>query len=412
MKIAMIGAKGLPATIGGVERHVEELSTRLTKRGCDVTVYARPWYTGRAPWSVRMYRGVRLMSLPSFATKHGDAMSHTLFATLHACWKRYDVFHFHGVGPALLSFLPRLLRPRSRVIVTFHCVDRHHAKWGRIAQWVLALGERAACMFPHETITVGETLQKYCQQRYGRETVYIPNGVSVAVCNPSQPPLTQRGGAESAPPLGVRGDEGELPIGLVPRKYLLVVSRLVPHKGVHTVIAAFRQLRRERRDLQDLRLAIVGAPAFTDAYRDELVILAAGDPAITFLGQRTGPTLDALYAHCLAFVHASASEGLPIVLLEAAAAGVVPIVSDIPEHREVVRRVGGFHFRVGDVWDCLATIDMAIRSASALPAIGAGIRRRVLKHYDWDAAVTRTRACYQRPVRSVRLLMPSRVGLA
>lgn len=32
MKIAMLGQKGLPAIWGGVERHVEELSTRLTRQ--------------------------------------------------------------------------------------------------------------------------------------------------------------------------------------------------------------------------------------------------------------------------------------------------------------------------------------------------------------------------------------------
>ncbi|MDP3771631.1 MAG: glycosyltransferase family 4 protein [bacterium] len=383
MRIAMIGAKGLPAIIGGVERHVEELSTRLVKSGCAVTVYARPWYTGRSPWSVRMYHGVRLVSLPSFVTKHLDAISHVFLATLHAMRDRYDVYHFHGVGPALFAFLPRVFRPRSRVIVTFHCVDRHHAKWGWFARAMLTAGEWAACRFPHETITVGETLQKYCGGRYGQTTICIPNGVG-----------------------RVKSDEGRVkssseilePFGLTPRRYLLVVSRLVPHKGVHTIITAFRHLKRERLDLRDLQLAIVGAPAFTDAYRDELAILAAGDQDIRFLGQQTGVTLDALYVNCLSFVHASASEGLPIVLLEAAAAGAVPVVSNIPEHREVINRVGGMLFRVGDVWDCVATLDIVVRSANSLPRIGAAIRSAVLKHYDWDAAVTRTRACYQKPV--------------
>ncbi|MDO8621954.1 MAG: glycosyltransferase family 4 protein [bacterium] len=380
MKIAMIGAKGLPATIGGVERHVEELSTRLVKSGCEVTVYARPWYTGRSSWSVRMYHGVRLVALPSFVTKHLDAISHVFLATLHAMRDRYDVYHFHGVGPALFAFLPRVFRPRSRVIVTFHCVDRHHAKWGWFARAMLTAGEWAACRFPHETITVGETLQAYCGGRYGQTTTCIPNGVSSGVrCQVS----------------GVEARAALASFGLSPKRYLLVVSRLVPHKGVHTIVTAFRHLKRERSDLRDLQLAIVGAPAFTDAYRDELVILAAGDPHIRFLGQQTGATLDALYSNCLAFVHASASEGLPIVLLEAAAAGVLPVVSDIPEHREVINRVGGMLFRVGDVWDCASTLDVVVRSANSLPRIGAAIRSAVLKHYDWDAAVTRTRACYR-----------------
>ena len=44
MRIAMIGLKGIPFSEdgGGVERHVEELSTRLVKLGNEIIVYVRP----------------------------------------------------------------------------------------------------------------------------------------------------------------------------------------------------------------------------------------------------------------------------------------------------------------------------------------------------------------------------------
>jgi len=45
MRIAIIGSKGVPATYGGVERHVEELAKGLVKKGHSVTVYSRQWYT-------------------------------------------------------------------------------------------------------------------------------------------------------------------------------------------------------------------------------------------------------------------------------------------------------------------------------------------------------------------------------
>lgn len=376
----MIGAKGMPATIGGIERHVEELSARLAVGGFDVTVYARPWYTGFAPWSVRMLRGVRLVTLPSVASKHLDAITHTFLATVHACLERHDVYHFHGVGPALLSWIPRLFRPRARVVATFHCVDRRHAKWGWFARTALAWGEWAACRFPHETITVGETLAAYCQDAFGRVTTCIPNGVS------STPHIPQEVARDTLHALG-----------LAPRKYLLVVSRLVPHKGIHTVIAAFRQLQRERTEFRDLTLAIVGAPAFTDVYAHELEIQAGGDAAIRFLGQKTGTALDVLYQNALAFVHASASEGLPIVVLEAAAAGAIPIVSDIPEHREVIARVGGFLFRTGDPWDCMTKLEVAIRGATASTHIRTAMQAAVARWFNWEHAAHRTGLRYAVP---------------
>lgn len=385
IRIAMIGQKGVPATIGGIERHVEELGARLAAGGFDVTAYARPWYVGRRAGGTLRHRGMRVIVLRSWHTKHLDAISHTLVATFHAMRERSDIYHFHGVGPSLCAFLPWLLRPRARVIATFHCVDRKHAKWGLFARATLAVGEWAACRFPHETITVGETLAAYCTQQYGRVTTCIPNGVAApdvhAACAPS---------AQDALRM----------VGLTPGQYLLVVSRFVEHKDIHRVIAAVRQMRRERPDLAQVQLAIIGEPSFTDAYGADLRRLAGGDAAIRFLGQRTGQVLDALYANCLAFVHASRSEGLPIVLLEAAAAGAVPIVSDIPEHREVIAKIGGFMFRTGDTWDLQTKLEVVIGSRAALPAIGADIRAKVLRHYHWDDVARATAERYAHTVAS------------
>jgi len=42
VRIAMIGQKGIPATYGGIERHVEEITRRLCARGHQVDVYCRP----------------------------------------------------------------------------------------------------------------------------------------------------------------------------------------------------------------------------------------------------------------------------------------------------------------------------------------------------------------------------------
>lgn len=374
----MIGAKGVPATVGGVERHVEELATRLVASGDVVTVYGRPWYTKRAPWSVWMQRGVRCVILPSIATKHWDAISHTLFATIHAMRERPDVYHFHGVGPALLAFLPRCLHPRARVIVTFHCVDRRHAKWGWFARFVLMAGEWAACRFPHETIAVSEMIRGYCRERYRCDATVIPNGITVA-------PLPDQTATE----------EVLASFGLQPQRYFLLVARLVPHKAVHVAIDAFRVFRREHPEYDGVALVVVGGSAFTDAYVGELSMRAGGDAAIHFLGPQYGSTLQALFHACLAFVHPSMSEGMPIVVLEAAAAGVVPIVSDIPEHREVVDRIGGFLFRVGDVHDCARMLTFACIVRSSLPQVGRAIQAAVLRCYHWDDIAQTTQQRYR-----------------
>ena len=49
MKIAMIGQRGVPATFGGVERHVEEIGARLAEEGHEVVVFCRRGYARVAP---------------------------------------------------------------------------------------------------------------------------------------------------------------------------------------------------------------------------------------------------------------------------------------------------------------------------------------------------------------------------
>ena len=385
MRIAMIGSKGMLATVGGIERHVEDLSAKLAERGFRVSVYSRPWYTGHAPWSERVLRGVRVITLPSLRTKHLDAISHTFLATLHAMRERPEVYHFHGVGPALVSFLPRMFRPSARVIATFHCVDRQHAKWGAVARFALALGERAACAFPHETIAVSPTLAAYCRERYGRSVSCIPNGVHVR-----------------APMVSATRDAALAPFGLRAGSYVLTVARLIPHKGVHTVIEAFRKFRIEYPEHAHLRLAVVGGPSFTDRYVAELARAAGGDLAIVFLGAQHTSTLDALYDGAIALVHASRSEGLPIVLLESAAHGVMAIASDILEHRSILASIGGLLFHVGDPNDLVAKIAMVAQCApESRGRIAASLRASVARAYAWDDIADRVEERYRNAENAV-----------
>ncbi len=364
MRIAIIGQKGIPTLFGGVERHVEELSVSLAQRGHAVTVYTRPYYTNPQR---RAWKGVHLVSLPSVRTKHLDAISHTLLATFHAILHNFDVVHFQGVGPALLSFLPRVLRPRMRVIVTFHCLDRLHKKWGAFARTMLRLGEWAAVTFPHRTIVISRTVQRYCRRRYGAAPVYIPYGVSFDAPSPrSSAGLTRR-------------------FGLHADRYILVVSRLIPHKGIHYLIEAYKRLRTTK------KLVIVGDAFYTDDYARQLRTLAGNDPRIVFTGFQHGAALANLYAHAYLFVLPSETEGLPMVLLEAARAGTCVLASNIPENMEMIKADGetiGCTFRNKDTDDLTRKLRELLQQPLVIKRKGRLAQNVVRRVFNWQT-VTR-----------------------
>lgn len=374
----MIGQKGIPATYGGVERHVEELAAQLVRRGHNVTVYTRPHYT---PRTTTIWRGIRLISLPSIRTKHLDAISHTVLASFHAAWRGYDIIHYHGVGPSLVAWLPRLMGSRAKIVVTFHCLDRQHEKWGGFARAMLRIGEWAALTFPHRTIAVSQTIRQYCRSFYGRDTMYIPNGVRSARPTTSFRPSILRH------------------FDLTPNQYLLTVTRLIPHKNIHLLIKAFRRLSTQN------KLVIVGGGFHTDAYVQKLHEMAEGDPRIVFTGFQSGKDLANLFAHARLFVSPSRAEGMPIALLEAASYGLGILASDIKPHREILTQTKptiGFVFRNDSLTDLQRNLNSLMRYPGQAQRSGLRAQDRMALHFNWLTIAEQTEALY------VSELAPSR----
>jgi len=365
----MIGTRGVPATFGGVERAVEELAARLAGAGHQVTVYCR---NGYSPTRAPTHRGIRLRYLPALDTKHGEAISHSLLATLDAIVRRYDVVHFHALGPGLCAPLARA--GGLRIVTTVHALDFRREKWGGVAQRVLRLGAWVASRFPHRTLVVSKQLQEYFSAEYGCDATYVPNGVEI----PPDVPLS---------PASERLRDG----------HLLFLGRLVPEKGVHTLIEAYRGV--------DTRvpLVIAGPASHSSDYERRLRELAAEDARISFVGPVYGDAKVELVRNAYAFCQPSTLEGLPIVLLEVMAGRICPIVSDIPEHLETVsataRETAAIVFRAGDPESLRAALETALARPDLVDELGSAAREVVEQRYDWDDASARVASTYEQVAR-------------
>lgn len=355
----MVGQKGVPASYGGIERHVEELGIRLAADGHDVSVFCRPYYTrirGR-------YEGMRLVVLPSVHTKHFDAASHSVVSTLHALGGRYDIVHFHALGPACLAILPRLAGIRT--VATIHGLDWQREKWGPWARRVLRWCEDRSCRWPHRTIVVSETLAEYYQRVHGRQVIYIPNGTKPSQLRP--PKLIREAGLEAG-------------------SYILFVGRLVPEKGCHLLLDAFARVR------TDKLLVIAGSSSFSQEYADGLR-RQAGE-RVRFLDWVQGPLLEELWSNAYLVVQPSTLEGLSIALLEALSYGRCVLVSDIPENMEVVGEAG-VPFRSGDAADLRTRLQALLDDRAAVARVGLAARSRAEGHFAWDRVAEQTEAVYR-----------------
>lgn len=365
MKIAFIGQKGIPAKQGGVETHVEMLSTRMAGMGHEVFVYVRDNYTDR---NLKEYKGVKLIHLSSISTKHLDAISHTFLATIHALSQNYDVIHYQAIGPSFMSWLVKIFKRKVALISTFHCQDYFHQKWGWFARASLKLGEYVTCTIPDKTIVVSKELAKYAKNKYKTESVIIPNGASVN--------YTSKNDALSQ-------------WGIKEKKYILNVGRLVKHKGVHYLIEAFKQLEDTGKLPNGFKLVVVGDGFHTDDYVKYLKTISENRDNIIFTGTQSGKNLFQLFSHAYLFVQPSEYEGLSVVLLEAMGYGLAPLVSDINENMEVIQDAG-VSFKTKNVQNLKDKLAYLLNRPSEAERLGKIARERAQKEYSWDSITERT----------------------
>jgi len=375
MKIAMIGQKGIPAIYGGIERHVEELSRQLVAKGNEVLVYARKWYT---PGEIKKMDGINVIHTGCIKTKHLDAITHTFTSIINTIKQRPDIIHFHGVGPSLLSWIPKIFCRKSKIVVTIHCLDRQHLKWGFIARAALRLGERTAAIFADEQITVSKSLQYYYFNEYRKNPTYIPNGIRQM-------------------PNDIGSNLINSQFKLQPKKYILVANRLIRLKGIHYLIEAWQYAQtRYPKLFTDYKLAIVGDSANNDNYVEELKKMAKDDNSIIFAGWQSGEILDQLYANSLFFVHPSENEGMPLTVLQAMSFGRPVLVSDIPGHKELVLD-SNYWFENTNVYDLQEKLIWMLTNKSELNLVGQKNKKFVQNNFNWKDIVLKTEEVYIRP---------------
>lgn len=360
LRVAFIGGRGVVSKYSGIETYYEEVGKSLAQLGHEVTVYCRTYFT--PPLSER--HGMRLVRLPTIRSKHFETVIHTALSTVHAMTQSYDVVHYHCLGPALFSFLPRLFG--AKTAVTVQGLDWQRKKWGRLASTVLRLGERASARLPNATMVVSQVLQERYLRLHDGNTFYIPNG---GVLRPWREPRQI------------------LEFGIEPGNYVLFLGRFSPEKGCHLLVVAFEQLQ------TDAKLVMAGASSYCDAYSRELRRHASD--RIRMLDWVSGETLDELITNAMIFVLPSDLEGLSLALLDAMGAGLCVVTSDVPENREVVEGAG-FTFECGNARDLAERLRFLIANPAVREAAGRTARRRIEDRYQWrNVALDIEKAYYE-----------------
>lgn len=348
LKIAIMGTRGIPARYGGFETFAEELSVRLAARGHEVTVYCRSY---NMPERAPVYRGVRLVHLPTIRHKYLDTIVHTYLSAWHSVFKQFDAVLFCNAANSMFIPLARLRRP---VAINVDGIERKRKKWNAAGRLWYRGGERMATIFADRLISDAEVIRQYYLEQYGRDSVVIAYG------------------SDFEPAAGIDIVEQ---LGLKPREYVLYVSRLEPENNAHLVIEAFEGVKSEK------KLAIVGDAPYAGEYIKRLK--STRDPRIVFTGAVYGQGYAQLQSNAYCYVQATEVGGTHPALIEAMGAGNCVIANGTPENVEVVGDAG-FIFAAGDAGDLREKLQRVLDEPALVTEYGKRARERARSVYNWD----------------------------
>lgn len=369
LNIAMIGHKRIPSREGGVEIVVEELSTRMVEAGHTVTAYNRGGHhVSGEEYDVKLsdYKGVDIKTALTIDKKGLAAVTSAISAAFSAAFGRYNVVHFHAEGPCIACFLPKLTG--KRVIATIHGLDHKRAKWGKLASFIIMRGEKNAVKYADEIIVLSEGVKQYFKDTYNRDTVMIPNGVNR--------------------PDTLAADIILDKWGLKKDSYILYLGRIVPEKGAHYLIDAYKRLN------TDKKLVIAGGVSDSSEYMDKLRALAGDDKNIIFTGFIQGPTLEELYSNAYLYVLPSDLEGMPLSLLEAMSYGNCCLTSDIEECASVTLD-HGVTFKAGDTDDLADKLNDLLVDTAKVDKLKSTAADYITDRFNWDDVVNKTLELYR-----------------
>ncbi|MBQ7133172.1 MAG: glycosyltransferase family 4 protein [Ruminococcus sp.] len=371
LNIAMFGHKRVSSREGGVEIVVEELSTRMVERGHNVILYNRRGHhvsdKNVKTEQISDYHGVKIKSVITIDKKGLAAVTSSFFASLKSAFSNAQVVHIHAEGPAAMTPLLKLFK--KRVIVTVHGLDWQRDKWSDgFASKYIKFGEKMAVKFADEIIVLSNRVKEYFKDTYDRDTVYIPNGVN-------------------APEI-IEPERIAEEFSLKKDSYILFLGRLVPEKGVHLLIDAFKDVK------TDKKLVIAGGTSDTDDYVSQLEDKAAHDDRIIFTGFQQGQVLEELYSNAYVYVLPSLLEGMPLSLLEAMSYKNCCVVSDITECTEVVKDKAVV-VKAGDVGVLTSALQKLCDDKELVKEYKEKSQDYILKKYNWEDVVDKTLSLYK-----------------
>jgi glycosyltransferase involved in cell wall biosynthesis len=363
--------------IGGAERATETLTSALLKEGVDVIVLTRRLAITDTPFELIKGVPVYRLGLPGRSKLHVVTFGLHALALLATRLRRYRVLHVQDVDTSALVGMAARWLPDRKLVTTIHgewpIIARSRTWSGRQRlRWLVRRSDMFTSINPENT---RHLVNAGAKPEMIRE---IPNGIDESVYQPAS--QSERRAARAA-------------LGLSEQEFVaLYMGRLEPYKRVDLLIEAWSGLPHADRG----HLLIVGTGSQSDYLRSEVASVESV--------RLEGPTDDPVtYLRAAdVFVNPSGdlkikwSEGLSVALLEAAFAGVMPIVTIGAGNNVIVQHlVTGLNFPVGDRDALQARLNLAMDDPPLRAKLAQQARDSVIEEYSASAVARRVADVYR-----------------
>jgi len=315
MKVAILGARGIPAKYGGYDTFVEEFVKCFNASGdIQFLVYCRSNYYED---KLNSFHSARLVYLPAPRVKGIESLFHSFLSSIHVLFQNVDLIYF--VDPANSPFFLLLRLFGKLVIVHTDGIGWKRRKWSHLARRYYKFSEWLSSRTANILITDNPKMQDYYKENYDADSIYISYGAS----------------NDAGININVYKE-----YGLLERNYLLVVARLEPENNTDLIIKEFTQTK------ISMPLVIVGDSPYNSPYMRRLQDLS--DDRVYLIGRINNQAkLNALYKGAYLYIHGHEVGGTNPALLRAMNFGVAPVVIDVPFNLVVIEECG-FVFKYED----------------------------------------------------------------
>jgi len=384
MKICILTWEFPPRIVGGIARHCLGLSKALTRHGHNVHVITLE-FPGAPLFEdvegVKVHRVLIELGHPNFIT-WTLIFNHFMEKKVATLGREvnFDVIHVHDWLTAMAGIASKHFINKP-LIATVHSTEIGRSQGLHNPDSFLIDGiEWWMTYEAKQVIVCSNSVKSELENHFHlppEKVTVIPNGVDIFNfdLNVNREDVKRR--------YGIRPDE----------RIILFVGRLVPQKGVDTLIRAVPHIIKQHRDVRIL----ISGDGWSKGYLEELARSSGFREYIKFLGFIPDSELAKLMASADVLVIPSIYEPFGIVALEGMAAGVPVVATNVGGLAEIIEhdRTGVLVYP-GNPESIAWGVNRVLSDRKYSNWLVQNARRKVQEAYSWDAIAERTLRIYEK----------------